>query len=177
MFFTRLISGVVLVLAALVTIISGDIVLLVTLLLTSLAGLFELYRAVKVQEKGFSVLAAVGYAGTLLYYLMLLLGLEAYSMIGLIFLLAAFMSVYVFTFPKYRSEQVMSAFFGVVYVSVMLSYIYQTRMMEDGAFERDENGVFQQIKDWKPDEDEEGLFEHFFASWLMWVCQIVIGAG
>ena len=23
------------------------------------------------------------------------------------------------------------------------------------AFERDENGVFQQIKDWKPDEDEE----------------------
>ena len=24
------------------------------------------------------------------------------------------------------------------------------------AFERDENGVFQQIKDWKPDEDEEG---------------------
>ena len=58
----------------------------------------------------------------------------AHSMIGLIFLLAAFMSVYVFSFPKYRSEQVMSAFFGVVYVSVMLSYIYQTRMMEDGAF-------------------------------------------
>lgn len=134
MFFTRLISGIVLVLVALATIISGDIVLLVTLLLTSLVGLFELYRAVKVQEKGFSVLAAVGYAGTLLYYLMLLLGLEAYSMIGLIFLLAAFMSVYVFTFPKYRSEQVMAAFFGVVYVSVMLSYIYQTRMMEDGAF-------------------------------------------
>ncbi len=25
------------------------------------------------------------------------------------------------------------------------------------AFERDENGVFQQIKDWKPDEDEEDL--------------------
>ena len=23
------------------------------------------------------------------------------------------------------------------------------------AFERDENGVFQKIKDWKPDEDEE----------------------
>lgn len=134
MFFKRLISGVVLVLAALATIISGDMVLLLTLLLTSLVGLFELYRAVRVQEKSFSMLAAVGYAGTLLYYLMLLFGLEAYSMIGLIFLLAAFMSVYVFTFPKYRSEQVMASFFGVVYVSVMLSYIYQTRMMEDGAF-------------------------------------------
>ena len=23
------------------------------------------------------------------------------------------------------------------------------------AFERDENGVFQQIKDWKPEQDEE----------------------
>lgn len=134
MFVTRLISGIVLVLIALVTIISGDLILLVTLLLTSLIGVFELYRVMKVQEKGISVLAVTGYVGTLLYYLLLLLGLEAYSMIGLIFLLTAFMFVYVFTFPKYQAEQVMAAFFGVVYVAVMLSYIYQTRMMQDGAF-------------------------------------------
>ena len=43
------------------------------------------------------------------------------------------MAVYVFTFPNYRSEQVMTVFFGVFYVAVMLSYIYQTRMLEDGG--------------------------------------------
>src|SRR5699024_1263810 len=37
-------------------------------------------------------------------------------------------------FPKYRSEQVMGAFFGGIYVAVMISYIYQTRMLEEGAF-------------------------------------------
>ncbi len=34
---------------------------------------------------------------------------------------------------KYRSEQVMTVFFGVFYVAVMLSYIYQTSMLEDGG--------------------------------------------
>ena len=38
------------------------------------------------------------------------------------------------------------------------------------AFERDENGVFQQIKDWKPDEDEEDpdmaeVIEERFTNW------------
>lgn len=32
-----------------------------------------------------------------------------------------------------ESEQLMTVFFGVFYVAVMLSYIYQTRMLEDGG--------------------------------------------
>ena len=44
------------------------------------------------------------------------------------------MAVYVFTYPRYRAEQVMAAFFGLIYVAVMLSYIYQTRNLPDGAF-------------------------------------------
>ena len=53
---------------------------------------------------------------------------------NLIIVLIAMMFVYVFSYPKYHAEQVMAAFFGVVYVGVMLSYIYQTRMIRDGAF-------------------------------------------
>ena len=47
--------------------------------------------------------------------------------------LVVLMAVYVFSFPTFKAEQVMTVFFGVFYVAVMLSYVYQTRMLEDGA--------------------------------------------
>lgn len=134
MFAVRLRSGIILVAIALLTIISGGYVLLGTTLAVSLIGLGELYRAAGVQKTGVSALALTGYVGTAAYYGMLLLGLESYSMVGMVFLLILFLAVYVFAFPKYRSEEVMAAFFGVIYVSVMLSYIYQTRCLKDGAF-------------------------------------------
>ena len=49
MFKTRLISGILLVIAALLTIISGNYVLFVTLLCVSLLGMQELYKAMGVQ--------------------------------------------------------------------------------------------------------------------------------
>lgn len=53
MFVTRLISGVVLVAIALVTIGLGNWVLFATLLLVSLIGARELYQAMKVSKKAF----------------------------------------------------------------------------------------------------------------------------
>ena len=50
MFITRLLSGIVLLAVALVTIISGGWVLFVTLLAVSLIGMRELYRAAGVTE-------------------------------------------------------------------------------------------------------------------------------
>ena len=44
------------------------------------------------------------------------------------------MGTYVFTFPKFKAEDVMVCFFGMFYVILMLSYIYQVRMMQDGAY-------------------------------------------
>lgn len=134
MFKTRLLSGIVLVAVALVTMICGGYVLYATVLILSLIGVFELYRVMGVQEKKQPILAAVGYAGVIAYYLLLLFGLESYTMIALIFILVAMMFVYVFAYPRYRSEQIMAAFFGIVYVAVMLSYIYQTRNLTDGAY-------------------------------------------
>ena len=52
MFKTRLISGIVLVIIALVTIISGGPILLGTLMLISLIGLNELYKVVKIDKTG-----------------------------------------------------------------------------------------------------------------------------
>lgn len=134
MFKTRLKSGIILVAIALLTIISGGYVLFGTVLAISLIGLGELYRAMGVQKKGHMALALTGYLATLGYYGLLLGGWQSYSMTALIVILVAFLFVYVFSFPKYQSEEVMAGFFGVVYVSVMLSYIYQTRNLPDGAF-------------------------------------------
>ena len=54
MFKTRLLSGILLVIIALATIISGDYVLFFTLLAVSLIGMRELYRAMKVQDDRYS---------------------------------------------------------------------------------------------------------------------------
>lgn len=134
MFKTRLLSGIVLVLVAFLTINCGGYVLLATLLCVSLIGMQELYRAMHVRKEGFGALELVSYAGVLLIYLLLIPGDSAYPLMGVIASLVLIMCVYVFCYPAYQAGQIMAAFFGIVYVGVMLSYIYQTRMLPDGQF-------------------------------------------
>ena len=127
MFKTRLLSGIVLVLVALLTICSGGTVLYMTVLCLSLIGAGELFRAMKVREDKWNLLEITGYAGVVIFYLSLLLHDPMYQMLALILDLVLLMAVYVFTYPKYNANQVMPAFFGGVYVAVMLSFIYLTR--------------------------------------------------
>ncbi len=134
MFKTRLLSGIVLVAVALLTIISGGYVLFFTLLGISLIGMQELYKVMHVREDQFNALEIAGYAGAVIYYILMMLDFEKYGMMGTIIAFMIFMFVYVFTYPKFKAEQVMPAFFGVVYVAVMLSFIYLTRNLPDGKF-------------------------------------------
>ena len=134
MFKTRLISGILLVIAALLTIISGGYVLFFTLLCISLIGMQELYKAMGIHEDRTRLLEIVGYLGAVLYYISLLLGFESYGLMAVLVSLILVMFVYVFTYPKYHANQVMAAFFGVVYVAVMLSFILMTRNLPDGKF-------------------------------------------
>ncbi len=134
MFKVRLISGIILVIIALFTIISGGYVLFGTLLAISLIGLGEFNRALKLHGEDGNALAITGYITTLFYYGMLAFHFENYSESMILGILIAFLFVYVFTFPKYPAEKVMSGFFGVIYVSVMLAFIYRTRNLTDGAF-------------------------------------------
>lgn len=131
MFKTRLISGIILVIIALVTIISGGPILLGTLMLVSLIGLNELYKVVKIDK---TWLGYAGYLGTIVYYLLLFFKVKYDPMLFVIAVLVVMMAIYVFSFPKYVSEQVVTGFFSVFYVSVMLSYIYRTRVIEEGLF-------------------------------------------
>lgn len=63
MFKTRLLSGIVLVIIALLTIMSGGYVLLLTLLCVSLIGMRELYNAMGVHKSGMDLLELAGYLG------------------------------------------------------------------------------------------------------------------
>ena len=44
------------------------------------------------------------------------------------------MFVYVFQYPRYTAFHTMSAVFGIIYCGVMLSFIYQTRMIDGGQY-------------------------------------------
>lgn len=132
MFKTRLLSGILLVVIAFLTIMTGDYVLLLTLLCVSLIGMRELYNAMGVHKERIDLLELAGYLGAILFYGMLLLDFEKYGMMAVIVSLIFMMFVYVFTYPKYQAEEIMAAFFGLVYVAVMLSFILLTRNLENG---------------------------------------------
>lgn len=134
MFKTRLISGIVLVIIALATIISGSWILFFTLLAVSLIGMRELYKVMKVSDEHVTVLELVGYLGAALYYIAMKADFGNYGTMAIIISMILILFVYVFGYPKYHAEQVMAAFFGVVYVAVMLSFIYLTRSLPDGKF-------------------------------------------
>jgi phosphatidate cytidylyltransferase len=131
MFKTRLLSGIVLVIAALVLIITGGDVLLISTLIISYIGMFELYRIFHIEKEAVGI---IGYLAATAYYCNLKFAFLPDTMVFVLGVLILMMFAYVFTYPKYKTEQVLAAFFGVFYVAVMLSYVYQTRMIEAGAY-------------------------------------------
>ena len=99
--------------------------------LISVIGLFELYRVLGIEKRS---LAVIGYATACSYYGILWFEGQRYMTLLIIASLMVMMALYVFTFPKYKTEEITGAFFGVCYVPVMLSFLYQTRVMSDGAY-------------------------------------------
>lgn len=131
MFKTRLLSGIILVIIALLTIIGGGDILFWTILAISVIGMSELY---KVMDMNKSFLGIAGYVAAAGYYALLRLGKADMVILFAIAYLILLMAIYVFAYPRYRSEHVMLVFFGIFYVAMMLSYVYQTRMLANGVF-------------------------------------------
>lgn len=130
-FLERLISGIVLVIIALVTIILGKDVLLATVVAISVIGFYELAKVYGLQWK---LPGVCGYIATIGYYALIRMDYKEYIIVFFIAYLIVLMGTYVFTFPKFKAEDMMVCFFGMFYVVLMLSYIYQVRMMQDGAY-------------------------------------------
>lgn len=137
-FLKRLASGIVLVLCMAAVCWYGSLPLWIFTVFIGYVGLHEFYQVFGLRET--ETLGAAGLIGTALWMGMVYAeaggaasGKESlWLMLLLAFMLI--MAVYVFTFPKYDTQKVMAAFFGIVYVPVMLSFIYQTRMLEGGFY-------------------------------------------
>ncbi|MGB4658248.1 MAG: phosphatidate cytidylyltransferase [Mobilitalea sp.] len=129
MFWTRFRSSVVLLAITIALVVLGKEPLFVSLLIISLIGMMELNRIVKMNK---SFPGVISYIAVFLYYVLLYFKLQEYQLMLFILYLMVLMFAYVFTFPKYKSEQIAMVFMGLFYVGIMLSYIYQVRMLKDG---------------------------------------------
>lgn len=144
MFRTRLLSGILLVVIALVVLLTGGSLLTVVLFLISMIAYLELTDACKVRggEMDPGALVKVGLVMTLIYYAMLGYTLAwgirtalCTMALTIVTVFLAFLFVYVFTFPKYHANQIMSAMFSFLYGPVMLSFLYLLREgFEDGVY-------------------------------------------
>lgn len=130
MFWTRLVSGIVLLVIAIGSMWIGGGILSGVLLLISLIAFKELTAALRVntKEKGFNRLEILGILGVAVYYITMdLSGDIQHLFMCVIGVFLAMLFGYVLTFPKYNAQQVMGAFFAFLYAPVMLSFIYMTR--------------------------------------------------
>jgi phosphatidate cytidylyltransferase len=130
MFKSRLISGILLLAATVATIYFGGVVTFAVLTIISLIGANELLKIFEIEK---SAMAVIVYCATILYYLMLLFNVGSWGFTFLIAALIFLLGCYVFCYPKYHAHQLMAAFFSLVYVSIMMSYIYQLRILPNGG--------------------------------------------
>ena len=144
MFRTRLVSGIALVAIALGVFLTGGALLAVVLFGVSVIAYQELAAACKVrgEKPETDAPVIVGLVMTLVYYALIGLALArdvtfAFPAMMMVIMAAflAFLFVYVFTFPKYHANQIMSAMFSFLYGPVMLSFLYLLREgFDDGIY-------------------------------------------
>lgn len=131
MFRTRLISGIILVILAVLFIFLGGDILLAVMGLISLIGMYELYRVLNIHKE---LLAIIGYLACVVFFVNLRFGFIPDILMFVFGYMIILMFIYVFAYPKYDAAKLMTVFFGVFYVAGMLSYIYKIRMLEGGLY-------------------------------------------
>lgn len=131
MFWTRLASGIVLMIVTIALMVIGGDVLFWAITVISLIGLYELYRTVGMEN---TVPAWIAYFASVCLDLVLRAEAQEYYLPVLIAAMMLFMACYVITFPRFRSEQIIVLVFGLIYVTTMLSFVYQVRMLSGGVY-------------------------------------------
>lgn len=138
---TRIISGLVMVAIGVAVLVCGGYLAGCFLMLISLVAYYELCNACKVLDNGKKINSATafGYVAIIVYYAMMMWmpadNRDLANMVLLVLIVLAQLAVYVFTFPKYNSNQIMSGVFGLLYAPFMLSFMYKTMTeFDNGKF-------------------------------------------
>ena len=145
MFRTRLLSGIVLMAIAIASLVYGGYVLFGLITVISVIGLYELYRTVKMEK---SLPAVAGYLSSIVLDILLLnraslltdttenaikyAKYHEYIILWIVLTLIVFMAMYVIAYPRYHANQMTMLLFGLIYVTVMLSFVFRLRYVENG---------------------------------------------
>ena len=127
----RIIGGFFVALTTLVMLLPGGIVSAIVLGVISIRGIYEFCRVYKLEH---SILAYISYIATAIYYVILYIDKVQFLFPYVLLLLMLLLAVYVFLFPKYRDKDIAAVFFGFIYVTVLLSYVFRIRSMTAGIF-------------------------------------------
>ncbi|MDE6712883.1 MAG: phosphatidate cytidylyltransferase [Lachnospiraceae bacterium] len=154
----RIISGVTFALLMAFVVWLGDAVLAIAWCAVSIIAYIEMANATNVSEidaegkRKLNLIETISIAGIVIYYVMIYVTQDPlYEFMTMVFLLILTMVVYVFTFPKYKAEQIMHSFFAFIYGPVMISFSLMTRMMNNGT-------------------DDTSLYNvGFFAAWMIFI--------
>lgn len=129
MFRTRLMSGIVLMAIAIALLVYGSYPLFWVITAISVIGLFELYRTVKMEK---TLPAVIGYISSVVIDILILDNYYEYLLMWFIATLIVMMACYVIAYPRYHSEQMTMLFFGLIYVTAMLSFVFKVRFVANG---------------------------------------------
>lgn len=154
----RIISGVTFALLMAFVVWLGDAVLAIAWCAVSIIAYIEMANATNVSvidaegKRKLNLIETISIAGIVIYYVMIYVTRDPlYELMTMVFLLILTMVVYVFTFPKYKAEQIMHSFFAFIYGPVMISFSLMTRMMSNGT-------------------DDTSMYNvGFFAAWMIFI--------
>lgn len=138
MFWVRLRSSIVLVILVALGLYFGGYLLACMLTFISIVGYLELSAvcgAGGLYPKQWSSLQVFGIVSICIYEIALAITAD-YSLLFVILLgiVVCQMVFYVFTFPKYNSDQIMTNLFSMIYAPVLLSGIYLVRCLPTGMY-------------------------------------------
>jgi len=146
----RVISGVIIATLIVGAGLLGGYPLAVLIMVCSMIGFQELVRSVGVLESGEKVNLLTGFALIMsaVYYIGLMIvnarwgaqpdqlvfASDFFTMVVIVVAFLGLMTIYVLTFPRFRSEQVIAAFFSFIYAPVLMAFVYRTRTLPYGLF-------------------------------------------
>lgn len=146
----RIISGAVIAVMIVGFGLLGGYPLSILIMVCSMIGYRELVKAAGVLDKDdkYNAISAVGLVMTIVLYAgfmvltarlggdsrQLVLTSDFWAMMIVVLTFLLMMAVYVLTFPKFRSEQVMAGFFSFVYAPLLMSYVARSRVLPYGIF-------------------------------------------
>lgn len=100
-------------------------------LVLSIIGLWEFYRVFGIE---WNLLGIIGYATGLVYWVILATDRLEFLFPTLILGFMAIMVSYVLHFKRSETENAITAYFGLIYVTVLMSYLYRIRVEKDGEY-------------------------------------------